>query len=44
MKITMTRCRYTPKWETLERLIKEATNQPYGFLIGIRRRDNRDGA
>ena len=40
MKITITHCRYAPKWESLEQVIKEATNEPEGRLIRISRDDN----
>lgn len=28
MEITITNCRYTPKWETLEKIIREAVGEP----------------
>jgi len=39
MNITITHCRYAPRWDTLERLLQETTNQPNGTLIRIARKD-----
>ena len=45
MKITITHARYVPSWVTLERVIKEATNEATnvhsGQLIAVQRRDGR---
>lgn len=37
MEITITHCRYTPKWETLEQVIREATNDESSTLVRINR-------
>jgi len=39
MKITVSHCRYTPHWETVQQMLQEATNNPRGKIIGIRRED-----
>jgi len=39
MKITIDHCRYTPRWETLQTLLRETTNDHKGVVIGISRRD-----
>jgi len=39
MQITITHCRYTPKWETLQQMIQEATNNPKARLVKISRLD-----
>jgi len=39
MEITITHCRYTPKWETLQTVIREATNDESATLTRIRRED-----
>lgn len=39
MEITITHARYTPSWETLQQMIREATNEPNGRLIRINRTD-----
>ena len=39
MKITITHCRYAPRWETLENVVREATNNAKATLIGISRDD-----
>ena len=39
MKITITNCRYTPKWDTLQTLLREATNEHAGQLTRIARAD-----
>jgi hypothetical protein len=41
MEITITHCRYAPKWESLEKVIREATNEPEGRLVKIDRADGR---
>ena len=41
MEITITHCRYAPKWESLEQVIREATNEPEGRLVKIDRADGR---
>lgn len=38
MNITIDHCRYTPRWETLEKMIREATASK-GQLIRIARKD-----
>ena len=38
MKITITHCRYAPRWDSLQTVIREATNDQ-GEFIKIRRRD-----
>ena len=40
MEITITNCQFAPKWESLEQIIKEATNKPQGRLVRISRQDN----
>jgi hypothetical protein len=40
MRITINHCRYAPRWETINQVIREATNDPKGQLIRISRRDN----
>ena len=40
MEITITNCQYAPTWESLEQVIKEATNKPEGRLVRISRDDN----
>lgn len=40
MEITITNCQQAPKWESLEQVIKEATNSPQGRLVRISRKDN----
>ena len=39
MNITFTNCRHTPKWETLQQAIREATDDEIGVITGIRRID-----
>lgn len=39
MQITITNCRYTPKWTTLDKLIKECTANDRAKIIGIQRED-----
>jgi len=39
MKITITNCHQTPKWVTLQTLIRETTNEPKGRLVTIERAD-----
>lgn len=39
MKITISQCRYCPKWETIQQLLQEATNNPTGRIVGILRAD-----
>jgi hypothetical protein len=39
MEITLTHCRYTPSWESLETIIRESTNEPKGSLMRIARKD-----
>ncbi len=39
MEITITHCRYAPKWESLETVLREATNEPHGQLIRVSRED-----
>lgn len=39
MNIVITHCRYIPKWDSLQTIIREATNEPDGKLIQISRRD-----
>jgi hypothetical protein len=41
VEITITHCRYAPKWESLEKVIREATNEPEGRLVKIDRADGR---
>lgn len=38
MEMTITHCRYAPKWETLNTLLREATPQD-GMLVRISRRN-----
>ena len=40
MDIVITHCRYAPRWETLETMIREATNEADGRLVRIKRKDN----
>jgi len=40
MEITITHCRYAPRWETLQAIIRESTNEHDGLLIRISRLDN----
>ncbi|RKZ86254.1 MAG: hypothetical protein DRQ39_05945 [Gammaproteobacteria bacterium] len=40
MEITITHCRYAPKWESLQQVIRETTNEPRGQLVRISRDDN----
>jgi len=39
MDITITHCRYAPRWETLQQMIRETTNEPEGLLVRISRID-----
>jgi hypothetical protein len=39
MNIIITHCRYAPKWDTLQRIIREATNELNGELTRISRTD-----
>ena len=39
MEITITHCRYAPKWESLQTVIREATNDHGGRLVKIDRED-----
>ena len=39
MKIVITHCRYTPKWESLQQIIREATNDESATLTRISRKD-----
>lgn len=40
MKIVIEHCRYAPKWETLEALLKETTNNPEARIKSVDREDN----
>ena len=39
MQITITHARYAPSWELMEKMIREATNEPSGQLVKIARVD-----
>ncbi len=39
MKITITDCKYTPSWETLEQVLREATDRLVGQIVRISRKD-----
>jgi len=39
MEIIITHCRYAPKWDSLQTVIQEATNEPEGELRRIARHD-----
>ena len=39
MKITITGCQRTPRWETLQEVIRQTTKLARGFLTRIRRKD-----
>jgi hypothetical protein len=39
MKITITHCRYTPKWSTLQEVIREVTNDESCVISRIQRHD-----
>jgi hypothetical protein len=39
MRITIDHCRYTPKWETLQQVIREATNDESASITRINRKD-----
>lgn len=41
MEITISHARYAPTWTTLERLLREVTNQHDGCLTRVARKDNR---
>lgn len=41
MKITITHCRYTPKWESLQTVIREATNDEKATITRIARKDGK---
>lgn len=41
MQITIDHCHYTPKWETIQQVIREATNKPNGRLVKIERADGK---
>ena len=40
MQITITHCRYAPKWDSLQTVIREVVNDPDGTIIRIARKDN----
>ena len=40
MQITLTHCRYTPKWDSLQTIIREATNDESCEITRISRVDN----
>lgn len=39
MEITITHCRYTPRWDSLQTVIREATNDTSATLTRISRVD-----
>jgi len=39
MEITITHCRYTPSWDSLQTVIREATHCHTGQLVRIARQD-----
>jgi hypothetical protein len=39
VKITITHARYTPRWESLQTIMREATNDPKATLVRISRVD-----
>ena len=39
MEITITHCRYAPKWEALQTLIRQVTNEPDGIITTLNRVD-----
>jgi hypothetical protein len=39
MEITITHCRYTPRWDTLQKAIREATADPSATINRIQRAD-----
>jgi len=39
MNITIDNCKYTPRWDTLQTLIREVTDDSKGVMIGINRKD-----
>ena len=41
MEVTITHCRYAPSWVSLQRVLRETTNDPGGIIKKVTREDNK---